>query len=61
MKWDGRTEEYKQWQREQKAKYGWGGTDSIWDGRLVALVILIAVIFLAIDATVFKVLLGWFK
>lgn len=61
MKWDNRSEATKQYQRKQKKEYGWGGTHSIWDGKHVVLFIIVGLICIALDLTVFKVWFGWPK
>jgi hypothetical protein len=40
--------EYEAWKREQSAKYGWGGPDSIWTVKLMLVVVLIILVFVVI-------------
>ncbi len=56
MKWSNRDPE---WERHQKEKYGWGGTDSIWTGKFIVVVLIVVLWLIAVDLTVIKVLFGW--
>ena len=56
MKWSNRNPE---WERSQKEKYGWGGTDSIWTGKFILVVIIVVLAGIGIDLAVMKVLFGW--
>ena len=42
--------EHDAWKREQSAKYGWGGPDSIWTVKFMLLVAFIVLVFAVIAA-----------
>jgi len=56
MKWSNANPE---WEREQREKYGWGGTDSIWTGKFLVGIIIMACAITAIEMAVFKSLFNW--
>jgi hypothetical protein len=56
MKWSNRDPE---WERQQKLKYGWGGTDSIWTVKFTLGVIIVCAWALLIEIAVLNCLFGW--
>jgi len=57
MRWS--DPEQEEWKREQNRKYGWGGTDSIWTGKFILLVIYLVGCGVLIELAVLQLLFGW--
>lgn len=51
--------EYEAWKRGQSAKYGWGGSDSVWTVKFMLLIVCMVIIAAAVLLAQLKLLYGY--